>query len=53
MTKKAEISEIKNKIPEDVEEVYEGKVTAFGTGAKVGVPKKHLGKKTYIIVCKG
>ena len=29
---------------------YERKVTKFGTGAKVNIPKEHLGKKVVILV---
>jgi len=29
---------------------FERKVTKFGTGAKVDVPKEHLGKKVIILV---
>lgn len=39
-------------IQEDVEEVLTDEVTPFGNGAKVGCPKKHLGKKVYLVVCK-
>ena len=31
---------------------FEKKVTRFGTGAKVDIPKEHLGKKVVILVCK-
>ena len=31
---------------------FERKVTKFGTGAKVDVPKEHLGKRVVILVCK-
>lgn len=30
---------------------FERNVTKFGTGAKVNVPKEHLGKKVVILVC--
>ncbi len=30
---------------------FERKVTKFGTGAKIDMPKEHLGKKVVIIVC--
>ena len=30
---------------------FERNVTKFGTGAKVNVPKEHLGKKVIILVC--
>lgn len=39
-------------IEEDVEEVLKKEVTSFGTGAKVGCPKRHLGKTAYLVVCK-
>jgi putative transposon-encoded protein len=29
---------------------FERKVTNFGTGAKVDIPKEHLGKKVIILV---
>jgi putative transposon-encoded protein len=45
-------TEIKVVISEDVEEVLKRKVTAFGTGAKVGCPKEHIGKTVYLVVCK-
>jgi len=31
---------------------FERKVTKFGTGAKIDIPKEHLGKKVIILVCK-
>ena len=31
---------------------FEHKVTKFGTGAKIDCPKKYLGKKVIILVCK-
>lgn len=30
----------------------EKRVTKFGSGAKVDCPKKYLGKRVYILVCK-
>ncbi len=45
-------SGIEVSIKEDVEEVLKSEVTKFGNGAKVGCPKKHLGKKVYLVVCK-
>lgn len=29
-----------------------GRVTKFGSGAKVNCPKKYLGKTVYLIICK-
>lgn len=31
---------------------FERKVTKFGTGAKIDIPKEHLGRKVIILVCK-
>lgn len=31
---------------------FEKTVTKFGTGAKVDIPKEHLGKRVVILVCK-
>lgn len=39
-------------LSEDVEDVLRGKVTPFGTGAKVGCPKEYLGRTVYLVVCK-
>lgn len=30
---------------------FERKVTKFGTGAKIDIPKEHLGRKVVILVC--
>ena len=30
---------------------FERKVTKFGTGAKVDMPKEHLGREVVILVC--
>jgi putative transposon-encoded protein len=39
-------------VAENVEVVYESKVTRFGASAKVGAPKKFIGKRAYIIILK-
>ncbi len=39
-------------IKEDVEEIYEKKVTPYGNGAKLDAPKRHMGKKAFIIILK-
>ena len=31
---------------------FEKRVTRFGTGAKVDIPKEHLTKRVIVIVCK-
>ena len=42
----------KLKITEDVEEIFEKRVTPYGNGAKVDAQKKYLGRRVYIIVLK-
>jgi putative transposon-encoded protein len=39
-------------IKDNVEEIYEKKVTPYGNGAKVDAPKKHIGKKVFIVILK-
>jgi putative transposon-encoded protein len=39
-------------IKDDVEELYEKKVTPYGNGAKLDAPKKYIGKRAYIIILK-
>ncbi|KXA99409.1 transposase [candidate division MSBL1 archaeon SCGC-AAA261C02] len=52
MTGRVKITKEEFIISEDVEEVLKKKVTPFGTGAKVGCPKKYLGRTAYLVVCK-
>ena len=42
----------KLKIEDDVEEIYEKKVTPYGNGAKVDSQKKYIGRKAFIIILK-
>lgn len=46
------INVIKNKLAlsEEVEIVFEKKITQFGNSAKADVPKKYIGKRAYIII---
>jgi putative transposon-encoded protein len=37
---------------DEVISFIEKRVTKFGSGAKVDCPKKYLGKRVYILVCK-
>jgi putative transposon-encoded protein len=37
---------------ENVEVVYERRVTAFGNSAKVDSMKKYIGKRAYVIIVK-
>ena len=34
------------------QEIYEKKVTKYGNGAKLDAPKRHIGKRAYIIILK-
>lgn len=42
----------KLKIQEDVEVIFEKRVTPYGNGAKVDAQKKYIGRRVYIIVLK-
>lgn len=39
-------------IKDNVEEIYEKKITPYGNGAKIDAPKKYIGKKVFVIVLK-
>ena len=39
-------------ITDNVEEIYEKKVTRYGNGAKVDAQKKQIGKRVYMIILK-
>ena len=39
-------------LKDDVETIFEKKVTKFGNGAKIDCPVQYLGKKVYVIVRK-
>jgi len=39
-------------LKDNVEEIYEKKVTPYGNGAKLDAPKKHIGKRAYILILK-
>ena len=42
----------KLKVTEDVEEIFEKRVTPYGNGAKVDAQKKYIRRRVYIIVLK-
>jgi len=42
----------KLKLEEDVEEIFEKRVTPYGNGAKIDAQKKYMGRRVYIIVLK-
>jgi len=37
-------------LTDNVELVYEKRVTPFGTSAKIDCQKKHIGKRVYVII---
>ena len=37
---------------DEVEEIYEKRVTPYGNGAKIDSQKKYIGKRVYVIVLK-
>ena len=39
-------------IKDDVEEIYEKRITLYGNGAKIDAQKKYIGKRVYVIVLK-
>ena len=40
------------KIEDEVEEIFEKKVTPYGNGAKIDAQKKYIGRKVFIVVLK-
>lgn len=39
-------------IKDNVEEIYEKRITPYGNGAKIDAPKKYIGKRVFVIVLK-
>ena len=39
-------------LSEDVEIIYEKRITPFGTSAKIDAPKKYRGWRAYVIIVK-
>ncbi len=42
----------KLKIEENVEQIFEKRITPYGNGAKVDAQKKYIGRRAYIIILK-
>lgn len=40
------------KIEDEVEEIFERRVTPYGNGAKIDAQKKQIGKRVYVILLK-
>ena len=39
-------------LTDEIETIYEKKITKFGTGAKIDAQKEFIGKKVYVLVRK-
>jgi putative transposon-encoded protein len=52
MPRKIEILKEELVLKESVELVYEKRITAFGNACKIDAPKKHLGKRAYVVIVK-
>jgi len=39
-------------LKDDVETIYEKRVTPFGNSAKLDAPKKYIGRRAYVIILK-
>ena len=50
--RKIEIVKDKIILTDEVEIVYEKRVTPFGNSAKVDAPKKYIGKRAYVVILK-
>lgn len=50
--RKIEVIDGKITLTDEVEIVYEKRVTPFGTSAKVGAPRKYVGRRAYVIILK-
>jgi len=42
----------KVRIEDNVEEIFERKVTPYGNGAKIDSQKKYIGRKVFVIILK-
>lgn len=52
MARRIEVKEGDFVLRDKVELVFEKIVTKFGTSAKLDVPKKHIGRRAYIVILK-
>jgi len=39
-------------LTDEVDIIYEKRVTTFGTSAKLDAPKKYIGRRAYVIILK-
>jgi putative transposon-encoded protein len=52
MPRKIDVKKGDLSITENVEVIYEEIITRFGNSAKIGAPKKYIGKRAYVIIIK-
>ena len=52
MVRKIEIIKDRITMTDEVEAVYEKRVTPFGNSGKLDAPKKYIGKRAYIVILK-
>jgi putative transposon-encoded protein len=52
MAKKISVERGKLTLSDDIEMIFEKKITKFGTGAKIDAPKEFIGKKVYVLIRK-
>ena len=50
--RKIEIIHDKITLTDEVEVVYEKRVTPFGTSAKVDAQRKYIGRRAYVVILK-
>ncbi len=50
--RKIEITKEKVVLTDEVELVYEKRVTPFGNSAKVDAPRKYRGRRAYVVILK-
>lgn len=48
--RKLEVREGDFTLKEKAELVYEGRITSFGNSAKIGAPKRYIGRRAYVVI---
>lgn len=44
------MQENKFSLTDDIDFIYEKKITKYGTGAKIDAPKEFMGRKVYVLI---
>jgi len=50
--RKIKLNNGKLQLNDNIETIYEKRITKFGNGAKIDAPKEFLGKKVYVLIRK-